>query len=180
MTSLLNSGVVQVINTVKQTCFIISTGRCATQWIGSSLGDIYSDLICVEHEPIHNHYCPRKALSSYTFSVLSKSNLLRVEKHMDDIERQLETKDYLECGHPCWSTLPYLLSRFNGRIRVIHLTRHPIPTACSWLTHSAYQVPILPHIPEKILLSPFDDGVQFPHYQTDWEKLNAFEKCLYY
>ena len=65
-------------------------------------------------------------------------------------------------------------------MKVIHLTRHPVPTAYSWTTHSAYCPPFAPHLPEKILLSPFDAGVRFPEYQNSWSGLSPLEKSLYY
>ncbi len=73
-----------------------------------------------------------------------------------------------------------MADRFRGRVRIIHLTRHPVTTRCSWLTHAAFQSPILPHIPEKILLSPFDEGIRFTEYQQTWATLSPFEKCLFY
>lgn len=100
--------------------------------------------------------------------------------HVEDIERRLETGPYLECGHPCWSSLPWLIDRLPGRIRIVHLTRHPVPTALSWLTHSAYVPPLLPHLQERVLLAPFDPGAGFPEYQGLWRSLHPFEKCLYY
>ena len=100
--------------------------------------------------------------------------------HVEDIERRLETGSYLECGHPCWSSLSWLIDRLPGRIRIVHLTRHPVPTALSWLTHSAYLAPLLPHLGERVLLTPFDPGAAFPQYQTRWPALQPFEKCLYY
>ncbi|NNF00920.1 MAG: hypothetical protein HKN25_18030 [Pyrinomonadaceae bacterium] len=103
-----------------------------------------------------------------------------VSAHLENIEEHLETKSYIECGHPNWAWMPYLVNRFRGRIRIIHLTRHPVPTSYSWLTHGAFQAPILPHIPPKILLTPFDDGIRFEEYQPNWDKLSAFEKCLFY
>lgn len=100
--------------------------------------------------------------------------------HVEDIERRLETGSYLECGHPCWSSLSWLIDRLPGRIRVVHLTRHPVPTALSWLTHSAYLPPLLPHLRERVLLTPFDPGAAFPGYQSRWPSLHPVEKCLYY
>ena len=54
-----------------------------------------------------------------------------IEEHVADIEAALANRGYIECGHPLWSTLPYLLDRFTGRARVVQLIRHPVPTAWS-------------------------------------------------
>src|SRR5437016_1292105 len=85
--------------------------------------------------------------------------------HAAEIEQTLAAQTYIECGHPLWSSLPYLLERFAGRVRVVHLVRHPVPTSWSWLTQRAYCSPLAPHLQERILLSPFDQGIQFLSFQ---------------
>lgn len=156
--------------------FIISTGRCGTQWIADTLEEFYSDQMVVEHEPLHLLYEPRMTLSRKPGDPLPSV----VEAHFERIERVLETHDYLECGHPLWSSAPILAKRFEGRVRFVHLVRHPVPLSFSWLTHAAFREPLLPHIPVKILLSPFDVGTRLSGYQNIWAELSPFEKCLYY
>ena len=97
-----------------------------------------------------------------------------------DGENTISGRRYLECGHPCWSTIPYFADRFAGKIGVVHLVRHPVATAFSWLTRTVYQPPLLPHLKEKVLLSPFDPGVQFSQYRELWPDMSPFEKALYY
>jgi hypothetical protein len=162
-----------------QACFVLSTGRCGTQWLASSLAESFADRLAVAHEPLHLGYRPREALRCADASIDWTPPAV-VEQHLQAIEAVLEQRPYLECGHPCWSTLPWIARRLQGRVRIVHLLRHPVPTACSWLTHRAYQPPLLPHIPEKVLLSAFDQGVKFEEYRARWPRLSAFEKCLYY
>ena len=140
----------------------------------------YSDRIAVEHEPLHNRYNARKVLAGSALANLPSSLPLEVLQHMEKIEGQIEKQAYIECGHPNWSTIPYFAERFRGRIRIIHLARHPVPTCCSWLTHGVFQTPLLSHIPEKILLSPFDEGIKFKEYRECWKRLIPFEKSLFY
>lgn len=160
--------------------FILSTGRCGTQWLAENLATHYGDRLCVEHEPLHDAYRPRLMLGAGRPENLEADAAAPILAHMDFIESQLQQRDYLECGHPCWSTIPYLIERFRGRVRIVHLFRDPVPTSLSWLTHGAYQQPLLPHMREKILLSPFDAGVSMPEYAAQWPVLSAYEKCLYY
>jgi hypothetical protein len=103
----------------------------------------------------------------------------RIAAHADVVRRHLESRNYVECGHTRWSTIPWLCRQFAGRLRIVHLSR-PAPTALSWLTHQVYQQPLLPHLSERVLLSPFDDGVAFAEYRERWATLTPFEKCLYY
>lgn len=153
--------------------FVISNGRCGTQWIASALGEAFPDLLHVTHEPIHNGYEPRTARSAKAVPAV-------VTEHLDRIEEILERKSYLECGHPAWSSMLAIAARFPGRFRIIHLTRHPVPCSYSWLTHGAFQTPLFPHMPPKILHAPSDEGVLFPEYSQHWETLSPYEKCVYY
>jgi hypothetical protein len=160
--------------------FVLSTGRCGTQWLADRLSKTYGDILHVEHEPLHDRYRPRQMLGARGVLPDDPETAQTIRTHLETIGRHLETHDYVECGHPCWSSIPYLAEQFAGRVRLIHLTRHPIPTALSWTTHQAFTPPLLPHLTEKVLLSPFDDEVQFPEYREWWPTLTPFEKCLYY
>jgi hypothetical protein len=166
--------------TTNDACFVLSTGRCGTQWLASALAESYPDRLAVAHEPLHARYRPREALRLAGGNDVSPALPTEVDRHMEAIEAGLATRSYLECGHPSWSTIPSLAQRFRGRVRIIHLVRHPLPTSYSWLTHQAYQPPLLPHLAEKTLLSPFDEGVRFVEYRDRWARLTPFEKCLYY
>ena len=160
--------------------FVLSTGRCGTQWLAASLAKAYGDVLHVEHEPLHDQYRSRQMLAARGSLPDEADTSRRILGHVNAIARHLEARDYVECGHPCWSAIPYLAAQFSGRVRVIHLTRHPVPTALSWITHQAFSPPLLPHIPEKVLLLPHDDGVAFPEYRGLWPTLTPYEKCLYY
>lgn len=154
--------------------FFLSTGRCGTQWLARHLAAACGPETQVEHEPLHADYQPRRLLDD---GARLGEPVLR---HLEAVEARLERGSYLETGHPCWSALPHLASRFPGRLRVVHLTRHPVPTALSWTTMMAYAPPPVPGLPGRTPLSPFDAGVAFPDYQARWVELSAFEKCLYY
>jgi hypothetical protein len=156
--------------------FILSTGRCGTQWVAQSLGDTYSNFLDVSHEPLHDTYDPRRMLGVSTGATDELPDAVVV--HAEELARR--DRPYLECGHPCWSSIPFLMRRFPQRTRVVHLVRHPVPTCLSWLTHSAYEAPWLPHLEEKVLLSPYDAGTRFFEYRDRWEELSPFEKCVYY
>ncbi len=160
--------------------FVLSTGRCGTQWLAATLAEAYPDRITVAHEPLHARYHSREALRGAGDARPQAQPPEVVLRHADAIEAGLLTRPYIECGHPCWSTIPWLAERFHGRVRIVHLLRHPVPTSYSWLTHQAYQPPLLPHLAEKVLLSPFDEGVRFGEYRELWPKLTPLEKCLYY
>lgn len=160
--------------------FVLSTGRCGTQWLAEALREIAGDQAVVAHEPLDNDYAPREMLAARTPDALAPELAELVAGHLASIDEALKERHYIECGHPLWSSLPFLLDRFAGRVRVIHLVRHPVPTAISWVTESAYIPPMGSHLKEKVLLSPFDAGVRFPSYRELWASLTPYEKALYY
>lgn len=159
--------------------FVVSTGRCGTQWLADALSRRLGDRAVVAHEPLDHDYAPREMLGAGDPHRLDSNLAEPILDHVDFIEEVLESKPYIECGHPSWSSIPYLLRRFEGRVKVVHLVRHPVPTALSWLTHLAYCRPA-PHLAEKVLLSPFDEGVRFPSYRQRWDSMTPYEKSLYY
>lgn len=160
--------------------FVVSTGRCGTQWLAAVLERAFGDRAVIEHEPLDHDYAMREMLGARDPHRLDPERAEPLLERIDAIEEVLETKPYIECGHPSWSTIPYLVERFAGRVKLVHLVRHPVPTALSWLTHFAYCPPAAPHFPMKVLVSPFDEGVRHPEYRERWESMTPYEKALYY
>jgi hypothetical protein len=163
--------------------FVLSSGRCGTQWIGNTIQEIYGDLAVSVHEPIGVQYRPRKLLGAVDPEKIEGSDVIL--QHLQQIEGRLEGGGvtpplaYIEAGWPCFPAVPYLANRFRGRIKFIHLFRHPIFTASSMVTHGYYDPNNPGIIFDLALLTPFDKGVNFPEYQDVWEDLSPFEKCLY-
>ena len=139
---------------MKRAIFVLSTGRCGTQWLNYIFSKYYSDELHTTHEPLNNAYHPRKQLnrsSTKTYLNYAPSEVL---DHINFISNTLSEKIYLETGYPCWSSIKYFLDIFKQHIKVIHLTREPLNLAQSWMTLGAYQRPILPRQKMKILLTP--------------------------
>lgn len=165
---------------MKRAIFVISTGRCGTQWLAAALSDVCGAEAEVTHEPLHLRYAPRLMLGAGDPEALDSSIAQPIHQHVAHIEATLAERTYIECGYPLWSTLPYLLRRFAGRVSVVHLVRHPVETACSWLTQQAYCPPLAPHLQPKEPLTPFDDGIRFSSYRERWPALHPYEKALFY
>jgi hypothetical protein len=159
--------------------FFVSTGRCGTQWLAKHLAATYADLATVAHEPLHDRYRSRELLACPDL-VGAPSEAL-IHAHANRIERILEASDYVECGWPSWGAIPFLAQRFAGRMQVVHLTRHPVPTACSWVTHGMYRPAVIPGLhPEKVPVSPFDPGAALVEFQEQWDQLDPFQRNLYF
>lgn len=159
--------------------FILSSGRCGTQWLAKHLGESYADRAVVTHEPLLADYLPRQMLGLKDPE--QGASGARLLEHAARIEQTLQLRDYIECGWPCYAAIPYFATRFKDRIRVVHLPRHPIWSASSMVSHHYYvDPPRKDRLTEKALLTPFDEGVRFPEYRERWEALDAFERCLYF
>lgn len=160
--------------------FFLSTGRCGTQWIAANLLAAGVENAVIEHEPLHDRYYPRLMRGSNDPE--KTGNATEILSHCEKIEEILKDKSYIECGWPAWGAVPYLLKRFEGRINIVHLVRHPLPVACSWVSHRAFCPPLLPGLPfhEKILASPFDQGTVLSQYCERWDGMHPFEKVLFF
>ena len=160
--------------------FVLSTGRCGTQWLAQHLGQACGAFATVTHEPLHEAYHSRQMLGAGDPRRLGPEIAAPILAHLDSVGRCLQKQPYIECGYPCWSSIPWFAEQLGGRLRILHLTRHPVSTAMSWLTHGVYQAPLAAHLKERVLLSPFDDGVELIEYREQWARMSPFEKCLYW
>lgn len=159
--------------------YVISTGRCGTQWLANALGGSHADQAVVEHEPLGPAYRPKETLrSSDGLAELAARG--RLAEHLDRIDRVLGQRTYVECGWPAFAAVPLFIERYAPRLRLVHLVRHPVPTALSYLTHGFYR-PTKNHkeYMARAQLDPFDAGIVNRQYQGRWKSLSAFEMCLF-
>jgi Sulfotransferase family len=159
--------------------FVFSAGRCGTQWLAATLAEHYGDLAETVHEPIDHKYLPRTLLRS--------RRPLRDHPCGDDLRRHmlriadvLRERDYIETGWPVFAAVPLLLHRFRKRVRIVHLVRHPVYSACSMVTHSYYQPRRDDGYTRHAILCPTDEGVRFKHYASRWDGMSAYEKSLFH
>ena len=158
--------------------FFISTGRCATQFFADKLATHYKDLAVVKHEPFkYGGYKPR-----YYFSAYHRNDDVdltpALQQHVGSINKILTDFHYIETGWPVYGALPYMLSRFKGRVKVVHLYRHPLKVAASLTTHSVYS---LGEWSNSMSISPSDYGVVQSYLAGNkWNLMSEFEKCLFW
>ncbi|WP_085298181.1 sulfotransferase domain-containing protein [Cognaticolwellia mytili] len=161
-------------------CFIISTGRCGSQWLTRYLAHLsaqQANPTVVKHEPLGNLYDPLR--NSPSTPLLN--NKVQIEKHLNDIQGILSRgENYIETGFPCWRHIQWFKEKLKVPVKVIHLIRHPANTAISLLKLNAFVPPWLPHLPVKELFSPFAPEAKLTYYQQNWQQLSPFEKNLYY
>ena len=167
---------------IKKYCatFVLSTGRCGTQWLSHVIQKHFADQVICTHEPIDHAYHGREHLGHHNIEDFLAKASDALSEHIAYIKEVLLTSDYIETGHTCWSVIQYFQEIFRGQIKVVWITRHPMTLAKSWMTHGVYAKPILPHESEKVFLLPSDKSVAFASYQSKWDDMNQIEKILYY
>jgi hypothetical protein len=155
----------------------LSTGRCGTQWLTAALRELYPAIVAA-HEPIGPLYRPRRYFRRYR-DPAAILEVPEVAEHVLGIEGA--GRPYVETGWPLFPALPLLGHRLRERLRIVHLTRHPVPSALSHLAHQSYAgSPREDAYTRLATLAPWDPGVFAPEYRDCWEQLTAYEKCLFW
>lgn len=156
--------------------FILTPGRCGTQWLSRQLRPVSDTRAWVCHEPLHFAYDPLRNSPSQPLD----TNGAQLIDHLEKIQRHLRLGGvYLECGFPCWRHLDWFRSALDD-VKVIHIHRDPVANAGSLLKLNAFVPPLLPHLREKRLFDPQARDALLPEYTAHWQYLSPFEKCLYY
>lgn len=157
----------------------LSTGRCGTQWLAMHLADVYADLAVVTHEPLGPAYRCREFFR--TGRLADMAAVPEIAAHLDAVDETLTRATYIETGWPVFSAIPLFAQRFGARLRVVHLTRHPVPTAISHMVHKTYAgSPRVDGYTELAALDPFCDGVAHSGLGARWDDLTPFEKTLFW
>src|SRR3954447_12270529 len=156
----------------------LSTGRCGTQWLTTTLEELYGYEVMVEHEPVGPLYSPRHFFRNYA----NPGAVLAVPEVRRHVERigALDVP-YIETGWPLFAALPLFAAMFGDELRVIHLTRHPVPSALSHLAHNSYAgSPRDDAYTRLATLGAHDAGVFQADYVERWDHLTPYEKCLFW
>jgi Sulfotransferase domain len=161
----------------KNATFFISTGRCGTQWFAEKLSAHYNDVAFVTHEPFQAEYEPRLYFRQYHRQQLVSVSQ-PIQSHLDGIKKTLQDRHYIETGWPVYGVLPFILSRYKGRVKVVHLFRHPLKVAASLVTHRVYS---REGWSDAVGICPSDYGVAQDHLRGKrWKSMSEFEKCLFW
>ena len=131
----------------------------------------------MEHEPIGPLYRPRRFFRSWS----DPEAVLEIDEVREHVERIATSGHYVETGWPLLAALPLFARRLPDRLRVVHLTRHPVPTSLSHLAHSSYAgSPRDDAYTQLATLGPGDPNVFQPEYARRWPGLTPYEKCLFW
>ncbi len=158
----------------------ISTGRCGTQWLATNLDDLYRDQAVVTHEPLGPRYRPREFFRAYDQTALMEE-VAEVAAHLDRIAQIEQRFLYIETGWPLFATIPLFVERFGSLLGLVHLTRHPVPSAISHMVHHCYGgSPRDDDYTRLAALDPMCPRVFQPQYAELWRDLSPYEKCLFW
>lgn len=155
----------------------LSAGQCGTEWLASGLRDLYP-AIEVEHEPIGPLYKPRLFFRRYA-DPEAILDVPQVRAHVEHLEQT--RRPYVETGWPLFAALPLMAERLSERLRVVHLTRHPVPTALLHLAadHYAGSPGDDPYSRHATLGADDENVFQF-FYAGCWDQLSPYERCLFW
>lgn len=158
----------------------LSTGRCGTQWLATNLGDVYDDLATVTHEPIGPEYRCREFFRAYD-RLDEMAAVPEIDAHLEEVAAVLRSRTYIETGWPVFSAIPLFAQRFGSRLRIVHLTRHPVPTAISHMAHKTYGgSPRVDGYTQLAALDAFCPRVFQPELGARWDELTPYEKTLFW
>jgi hypothetical protein len=131
-----------------------------------------------EHLPIGPLYSPRRYFRRYDdpAAILEVPEVRRHIAHIASAQGP-----YVETGWPLLTALPLLAELLEDRLRVVHLTRHPVPSALAHLAEEAYAGSARHDRYTRLAtLGPTDRNVFQPRYAEVWPQLSPYEKCLFW
>jgi len=160
---------------------VVSTGRCGTQWLSTTLTENYANVAIIEHEPLSRKYAPNQFFRRWHSDDLNRLTK-RLSGHFENIDSTISSgKNYIDFGWTTYSAVPALIRRFESRIHLIHLHRHPVHVALSYLSHKYYQPELRSDwFTQRAQLTPRCPGVYRTSQEDRWSTLNSYEKALFH
>lgn len=158
----------------------LSTGRCGTQWLASNLADLYGEQAVVTHEPIGPAYRCREFFRAYE-RLDEMAAVPEIAAHLEAVKATVALTGYIETGWPLFSALPLFIEQVAPQVRIVHLTRHPVPTAISHMAHKTYGgSPRIDGYTQLAALDAFCPGIIQTEMRPRWPHLTPYEKTLFW
>ncbi len=131
------------------------------------------------HEPLTFKYSPRTLMRS-PLPFKEHPNFSVIDTHVHQINDTLRSRAYLETGWPVIGALPLMYDVFGSEVKIVHLTRHPVYSACSMATHGYYLSGRNDGYTAYAILQPSDPGVIHARFNDRWPHMSVFERCLFH
>ncbi len=165
--------------------FIMSTGRCSTQFLAKllALGTPQAEVV---HEGAGPNYKPAQVFRGGGFdTVIESTQKLRAEfKRIDAVLAQ--NKSFIDTGWPAYAWGPYFAHRYGDAFQFAHLVRNPFAVAASMSTHrllgdheddlSQYGIirPRHPHAVFKEFAPQYPAFTRFERGLLHWLEVNTY------
>ncbi len=161
---------------------VVSPGRTGTVSVTRLIESLKNPKVIVHHERFKDDVTnPSRFFAAFEPARMAElASLPRVRELLDELDSLPDDVSYLETGWTMHPLVPLLLERFEGRVRLLHLTRHPVPTAASMTLHGLYdEVRSAGYGIEDHAIRPWSPGIQHPEVEAMWREMGLFERNLF-
>lgn len=161
----------------------LSPGRSGTTSLTALLRDLAPQGVHAWHE----HLVPNDTLPGRFFRAWDGPRLDALEAHppvrrfLSELEALDEDESWIDPGWSLYPLVPLLLRRYPGRVRLLHVLRHPVLAAASGAVHGGYaeaeeaELGIAPEAGH----FPWSPGAFHPELSARWTRLTPFERHLF-
>ncbi len=162
---------------------ILSPGRCGTRSIAAYLATIDRADLHVYHERLSvEHTEPRRFFRAYDPALMEQQAAQpEVAAWLAELDAAGPENVTIETGWTAYPLLPLLIERYGERVRVLHLTRHPVKVAASLALHGLYEERRHGELGREPwpLIDPASARVFHPELAEAWPELSLFERSLF-
>jgi len=158
--------------------YVASNGRCGTQFLARQLSMV-ADGEQIVHERMSLRLSSRTLFRNpeALYSHLGRSPdlqgfFVRLTNRVKNGERQVF------CGWPAFAWLDYMMERFSGKFRFVHLVRNPYDNAASHCTHHAMSITNLSRMEKLCKVFGTDPKVKFSQFADRYNQFGPFERQL--
>lgn len=158
---------------------VINSGRSGSTYLYGILKKNFSPEAYIAHEDIPASISlPRKYNRAYDLNSIHEVLKDReLKQYIDRWQEKLSLHPVIETGWTAYHMAPILHHVFQERFQYIILHRHPVEFAASRAAMGNYQAFYNTTSHE---VSPFDPHNIYPKKQEQWNRMNHFEKCLFW
>lgn len=155
----------------------ISTGRCGTTFLEKTF-KLNFDSPCnwISHEylkqEITNVGVYHRCFSGDCVQAMVNQKIQDLVTNWIEISK---TGPVVDFGWTMRSLIPYLHDRIGSQLKILYLHRHPIEVAASFKLIGSYSIYNSP----QWAITPWHTRAKFPEFQSRWNAMTPFEKCLY-
>jgi len=163
---------------------VISTGRCGTATLAEFIRRLNYPDVRVYHEKITQlHTVPNTYFRAYSPVLQQEQAQLKgVRLLLDEIDACAgDTATIIHTGWTLYPVIPLLIERYASKVRLLHVTRHPVPVTASLMLHGLYDERTAQEFRDRFesYLRPWAPNTFHPEMARNWDRLTLFERNLF-